>query len=113
MIFLRNVGAIHELPLHFGNCLSKLIIPRFSNAKKSFEKDLIKILDAELFERIREVIEQVEKAEKLNEFSKVLYQLRSIFCKLIKMQLIFFRGINSRFPVNRFCLMICGRLGQG
>ncbi|XZO04445.1 MAG: type II toxin-antitoxin system RelE family toxin [Microcoleus sp.] len=37
--------------------------------RKSFEKDLLKILDADLFQRIQEAIEQLENAEKLNEVS--------------------------------------------
>ncbi len=39
--------------------------------RKSFEKDLVKILDADLFQRIQEAIEQVENAEKLNEVSNI------------------------------------------
>lgn len=39
--------------------------------RKSFEKDLLKILDADLFTRIQEIIEQVEKAEKLSEVTNV------------------------------------------
>lgn len=39
--------------------------------KKSFEKDLVKILDSNLFQRIQEAIEQVEKAETLNELSNL------------------------------------------
>jgi len=39
--------------------------------KKSFEKDLLKILDADLLQRIQEAIEEVENAEKLNEISNV------------------------------------------
>ena len=39
--------------------------------RKSFEKDLLKILDAKLYERIQEAIEQVEKAENLSEVSNV------------------------------------------
>ncbi|MEG4941625.1 hypothetical protein [Microcoleus sp. F4-D5] len=39
--------------------------------KKSFEKDLLKILDADLLQRIQEAIEEVENAEKLNEVSNV------------------------------------------
>ncbi|MGB3262792.1 MAG: type II toxin-antitoxin system RelE/ParE family toxin, partial [Microcoleus sp.] len=39
--------------------------------RKSFEKDLLKILDADLFERIQEAIEDVENAEKLNEVSNL------------------------------------------
>ena len=39
--------------------------------RKSFEKDLQKILDADLFQRIQEAIEQVENAEKLNELSNL------------------------------------------
>ena len=39
--------------------------------RKSFEKDLLKILDADLFQRIQEAIEQVENAEKLNEVSNL------------------------------------------
>lgn len=39
--------------------------------RKSFEKDLLKILDADLFQRIQEAIEQVESAEKLNEVSNL------------------------------------------
>ena len=39
--------------------------------RKSFEKDLLKILDADLFQRIQEAIEHVENAEKLNEVSNL------------------------------------------
>ncbi len=39
--------------------------------KKSFEKDLLKILDADFLQRIQEAIEQVENAEKLNEVSNL------------------------------------------
>ena len=39
--------------------------------RKSFEKDLLKVLDADLFARIKEIIEQVEKAEKLSEVRNV------------------------------------------
>jgi mRNA interferase RelE/StbE len=39
--------------------------------RKSFEKDLLKILDADLFQRIQEAIEQVENSEKLNEVSNL------------------------------------------
>jgi mRNA interferase RelE/StbE len=39
--------------------------------RKSSEKDLLKILDAELFQRIQEAIEHVENAEKLNEVSNL------------------------------------------
>ncbi len=39
--------------------------------RKSFEKDLLKILDVDLFQRIQEAIEQVENAEKLNEVSNL------------------------------------------
>ncbi|MEG3835023.1 hypothetical protein QUA46_09460 [Microcoleus sp. MON2_D6] len=35
--------------------------------KNSFEKDLLKILDADLFQRIHEAIEEVENAEKFIE----------------------------------------------
>ena len=39
--------------------------------RKSFEKDLLKILDSDLYERIQEAIEDVENAEKFNEVSNV------------------------------------------
>ncbi len=39
--------------------------------KKSFEKDLLKILDADLFQRVQEIIEQVEKAEKLSDMKNI------------------------------------------
>jgi len=39
--------------------------------KKSFEKDLVKILDSGLLQRIQETIEEVENAEKLNEVSNI------------------------------------------
>ena len=39
--------------------------------RKSFEKDLLKILDADLLQRIQEAIEDVENAEKLNEVSNL------------------------------------------
>lgn len=39
--------------------------------RKSFEKDLLKILDANLFQIIQEAIEDVENAEKLNEVSNL------------------------------------------
>lgn len=39
--------------------------------RKSFEKDLLKILDADLFQRVQEIIEQVENAEKLSEIKNV------------------------------------------
>ena len=39
--------------------------------RKSFEKDLLKILDADLFQRIQEIIGEVEEAEKLSELSNV------------------------------------------
>ncbi len=39
--------------------------------RKSFEKDLLKILDARFFERVREVIEQVEEAENLTQVSNI------------------------------------------
>ena len=39
--------------------------------RKSFEKDLLKILDAKMSERIQEIIEQVEGAENLSGVSNV------------------------------------------
>ena len=39
--------------------------------RKSFEKDLLKILDADLLQRIQEAIEDVENAEKLNEVTNL------------------------------------------
>ena len=39
--------------------------------RKSFEKDLIKILDSDLFQRIKEIIEEVEQTEKLSEVRNV------------------------------------------
>ena len=39
--------------------------------RKSFEKDLLKILDAKMSERIQEVIEQVEGSENLSAVSNV------------------------------------------
>lgn len=38
---------------------------------KSFEKDLLKILDAKMSERIQEVIEQVEEAENVSAVSNL------------------------------------------
>ena len=39
--------------------------------RKSFEKDLIEILDPNLLPRIQEVIERVEQVEKLSEVSNL------------------------------------------
>jgi mRNA interferase RelE/StbE len=39
--------------------------------RKSFEKDLLAILDVKLLQRIREVIERVEEAEQLSEVSNI------------------------------------------
>jgi mRNA interferase RelE/StbE len=39
--------------------------------RKSFEKDLLKILDADLSQRVQEVIEKVEKAEVLSDVYNV------------------------------------------
>jgi mRNA interferase RelE/StbE len=39
--------------------------------KKSFEKDLLNILDADLYQRIQQVIAEVETAENLREISNV------------------------------------------
>ncbi len=39
--------------------------------RKSFEKDLLKILDPDLFQRIKEIIEEVEQTEKLSEVRNV------------------------------------------
>jgi mRNA interferase RelE/StbE len=39
--------------------------------KKTFEKDLIDILDADLYQKIQQVIAEVETAENLREISNV------------------------------------------
>ncbi|MBC6471904.1 MAG: type II toxin-antitoxin system RelE/ParE family toxin [Hormoscilla sp. GM102CHS1] len=39
--------------------------------RKNFQKDLLKIIDAQLYERIQEIIEQVERSENLSEVSNV------------------------------------------
>lgn len=39
--------------------------------KKSFEKDLLNILDADLYQRIQQVIAEVETAENLREIRNV------------------------------------------
>jgi len=39
--------------------------------RKSFEKDLLKVMDAKLLERIQEVIEQVELADNLSEIRNI------------------------------------------
>jgi len=39
--------------------------------RKSFEKDLLKILKADLLPRVQEVIERVEQAEQLSEISNL------------------------------------------
>ncbi len=39
--------------------------------KKSFEKDLLKILDADLLTKIKKIIVEVEQAEKLTEVRNI------------------------------------------
>lgn len=39
--------------------------------QKSFKKDLLKILNTDLLQKIREIIEQVEQAEQLSEVNNV------------------------------------------
>ncbi len=39
--------------------------------KKSFEKDLLKIMDADLLTKIKEIIAEVEQAEKLTEVRNI------------------------------------------